>query len=225
MQTDGQGELGPPQSVQGQFRQLRQCPGNTHGAHGDPTLTNPQIIVEAANRLENSSTVQQGLSHSHEHDVRGAPIHGFPNAQHLIHDLVGAQRTLQSVFSGGAEATGHGATHLAGDTDGQSLIRGNTDGFNRFAIVGGQQQFGGGIGRHRAVHLTQATDMNTLLLQPGTPGLGQNGDVVQRACPFGIKPIVELTTAERLLPLGHRPVLQLGRAATEQGLIHQISRP
>ena len=36
---------------------------------------------------------------------------------------------------------------------------------------------------------------------------------------------MQLTAAERLWPLGDGPVLQLGRAATQQSLGHQISRP
>ena len=167
----------------------------------------PEIIIETTDGVEDSGTVEQRFSHPHEHDVGGTSIHRLSHAEHLIHDFVGAQGPLQTILSRRTEAAGHWATHLAGDTNGEALIRGDADGLNGFAVLGGQQQLGGGIGRHRSVHLPQTADLNTLFLQAGPPRLGKHRDLVQRTSSLGVQPIVELPSTEGLLPLGHRPVL------------------
>ena len=49
MQTHRQGELGPPQPLQGPLRQLGQGVGHAYGAEGDLALGHTQIAAEAIN--------------------------------------------------------------------------------------------------------------------------------------------------------------------------------
>ena len=96
-----------------QFGQFGQGARDTNGADGDPTLTNAQIIVEAANRLEHSVNVEQRLAHAHKHHVGRTAIHHFADAEHLVNDFMRRQRALKPPFPGRAKAASHRATHLA----------------------------------------------------------------------------------------------------------------
>ena len=91
METHRQGELGAAQPLHGQFCQLRQGFRNTHRADGDAPLADTKVIIEAADRLQNSAAVEQGLAHAHEHDVGGTTVHRLTHTQHLIHDFVGLE--------------------------------------------------------------------------------------------------------------------------------------
>ena len=225
MEAHRQGELGPTEGRQSQLGQLRKGFRHANGAHRDPTLTNPEVVIQAANGIENCLAVEERFPHAHEHDVRGPAIHHLPHAEHLINDLVGAQRALQAAFTGGAETAGHRTAHLAGHTDRQPLISGDANGLDRLAVIGGQQQFGRRVCGNRTMHLLQATDLNTVFLERLPPSLRQNGDLRQGSGSLGVEPVVQLPPTKGLLPLSNRPALQLGRAATEQHLAHQIRRP
>ena len=165
MQADGEGELGATQPLEGEFCQLRQGTGHTDGADGDAALSDAEVIVEAADRIKHRSAVEQRFPHAHEHDVRGAAIHGLAHAQHLIDDLVGLEGSLQPPFAGGAEPAGHRTAHLAGDADRQALVGGNPNRFDRLAVIGGQQQLGGGVSSHRTVNLPETPDRGTRFAQ------------------------------------------------------------
>ena len=89
MEAHRQGELGAAQPLHGQFRELRQGFRNTHRADGDAPLADTEVIIEAADRLQHSAAVEQGLAHAHEHDVGGTSVHRLTHTQHLIHDFVG----------------------------------------------------------------------------------------------------------------------------------------
>ena len=225
MQADGEGELGPPQPLEGQFRQLRQGAGHTDGADGDAALSDAKVIVEAADRIQHGGAVEQRFPHAHEHDVGRAAIHRLTHAQHLIDDLVGVERSLQPAFAGGAEPAGHRTADLAGDADREALIGGDPNRFDRLTVIGGQQQFGGGISGHRTVNRPETPDRGARVAQGRTPGLGKHRDLRQGSGSLGVDPIVQLTAAEGRLPLSHSPVFKLGRAAAEQRIAHQTSRP
>jgi hypothetical protein len=94
METYSKGELSSPQPLHGQFRKLRQGLWNTNSADGDTPLADAEIIIETANRLQNSLTVQKRLTHTHKDDVGRTSFHRLTHTQHLIHDFVGPERTL-----------------------------------------------------------------------------------------------------------------------------------
>ena len=225
MQADREGELSATQPLESQFRQLRQGARHTDGADGDAALSDAQVIVEAADRIKHGGAVEQRFPHAHEHNVGRAAIHGLTHAQHLIDDLVGVEGSLETAFAGGAEPAGHWTTHLAGNADRQALIGGNSNGFDRLTVIGGEQQLGGGVSRHRTVNRSETPDRGARVAQRRPPGLGQHCDLGKRTGSLGIDPIVQLPAAEGRLSLSHSPVFKLGRTAAEQRTAHQTSRP
>ena len=176
MQADRQGELGTTKAFHRQFSKLGKGAGHAHRAHRDATLTDAEVIVEASNRLQNRLNVEEWLPHAHEHHVGWATIHHLADAEHLIDNFMGGERALQPPLPSGAETTGHGASHLTGDAHREALIRGDTNRFDGFGILGAEKELGGGIARNGTQLLLQPAHHNALILQSRSPSLGQDRD-------------------------------------------------
>ena len=65
--------------------------------------------------------------------------------QHLVDDLLGAQRALEAVQAGSTEGTAHATARLGGDADGKLVATGHADGLDGNAIVVLKQVFAGSV--------------------------------------------------------------------------------
>ena len=74
-------------------------------------------IVKDAQCLENLVVVSKGLALAHEHYTRRALTKVVGNMEHLVNDLLGGQRTLETVQTGSAKGAAHATTCLGGNAD------------------------------------------------------------------------------------------------------------
>lgn len=141
VQRNGKGEL------LGDVGKLADTRNNTAGRDGEVACADADAvgIVENAQRLEDFVVVGEGLALAHEDDAGGALSKIVGDVQHLVDDLLGAQRALKAVKAGGAKGAAHAAAGLGGDADGKFVAAGHADGLDGNAIVVLEQVFAGSI--------------------------------------------------------------------------------
>ena len=239
VQAHRQGELGPPEPLQGPGSQGWQGFGHADGADRDLALGHAQIAAEAVDGGQHCLNIEQGLAHAHEHHVAGALVHHLAHAQHLVDNFMDRKGALQPPLACGTEAAGHRAAHLAADAHREPALGRDADGFKAEAVVGAEQQLGGAIAGHAAVQLPRTADPIEASFGGGgsqllAKGLGQHTYGLQAAGTLGIEPVMQLPAAEGSLAVGYGPPLQLRQAHPQQGsgrrhLDHptqgQINRP